>query len=242
MLRKVKLVLRSVLAMRPVLRRVYGRAWLLALARCALHSRKLLQKTRWASRGDAEARYVRTLALLPAICIDMRTRLGERAQEAVREVVTAIVEAENEHIAHEAGLFEIPDERERWYAYFDRTIVHGAGAFNENECVSLEPDRFHYRVFRCVFADLARETGVPEFARIMCDLDIPFHNRVFPSYQFHRHGSPQNTLAYGHPHCEYVWDRRSETATVACEPPNDAAPAERNPHLAAPEPADEVSH
>lgn len=211
MIAKAKLLLGSVLAMRPVLRRAYGLTWPIALARCALNAGRLIRRTRWAGRGDAEARYARTLAILPAICLDMRRRMGERAWESMRDLATAVVEAENARAAQAAGLLNIADQRERWHAYFDRAIIQGVGAFNENECLAVEPGHFHYRVHRCVFAELARETGVPDLGRIVCDLDVPIHNRLFPAYEFHRQGSARNTLAYGHSCCEYVWDLRDGT-------------------------------
>lgn len=219
MLGKLKQIIGSVHAMRPGLRRAYGVTWPIALARCALRAGSLIRRTRWAGRKDAEARYVRTLALLPAICLDVRGRLGERGVEIMRELTTAVVEAENERIAREAGLFEITDPRERWHAYFDRAILQGAGAFNENECLSIDPDHFHYRVYRCVFAELTLATGVPELGRIVCDLDFSLQRRLFPAYEFHRGGLAQNTISYGHACCEYVWDRRDGEGMTGHEEP-----------------------
>jgi hypothetical protein len=225
MFERVRLIASSVLAMRPTLRRAYGRSWPLALARAALRTGKLVQRTRWAGRNDAEASYVRTLALLAAICIDLRDRLGERAGEVMRELTTAIVEAENERVVREAGLFQISDPRQRWHAYFDRTIIHGVGKFNENECLLIDSDRIHYRVYRCVFAELAHDAGVPELGRIICDLDLPFHARLFPSFRFHRLGSARNTLAYEHACCEYVWDRCDEPGEGHSSPATRHGPA-----------------
>jgi hypothetical protein len=217
MFNRMKLLIGLVAAMRPALRRAYGLTWPFALVRCALHKQEIVRRTRWAGRKDAEARYVGTLALLPTIGIDLQRRLGERAWEVMRELTTAVVEAENARAARETGLLQIPDLCERWHAYFDRSIIHGVGAFNETECLAIQPDRFHYRVFRCVFAELARDAGVPELGRIVCDLDIPFHRRHFPAYEFHRGGSSRNTLAYGHACCEYVWERRAAVSVENSE-------------------------
>jgi hypothetical protein len=214
-LKQTRLLLSSLCALRPVLRRPYGWRWPLALARCALRSRRLVRRTRWADRRDEEARYVRALALWPAVYLDLRGRLAEHTSGSVRELMAALFDVENERIARRARLFEIPDSRERWHVFFDRAILQGFGAFNENECLSVESDRFHFRVFRCVFAELATEVGVPELARMACDLNVAFYGRLLLPHEFHRNGSSRNTLAYGHPYCEYVWERRGATAARA---------------------------
>lgn len=207
MLEKSNLLWWSLGAMRPVLKRAYGWRWPMALVRALLSVPRLMSRTRWAGRKDAEARYVRTLAFLPALCLDLKRRLGDRAP--VVNLVAAVVNAAHEQASRTAGLHHLADPCERWHAYFDRMLVRGAGAYNENECVSLDPQRFHARVYRCVFAELAQETGVPELGGLVCDLDISFHQRLFPTFQFHRNGSVRNTLAHGGVCCEYVWERRA---------------------------------
>ncbi len=200
--------LRIALETRSVLRRLYGRSWPLALARCLLRARGLAARTRWAGRRDEEARQVRVLALLPAFCLDLRDRLGERATEATRELTSAAFEAENARILAESGLSAIAEPRERWHAFFERVLVGGRRAFDETECLSLESERFHVRVFRCLFAEAAAEMGLPELARMACDLEVPFYERLLPTHEFHRNGTGANTLAYGHVCCEYVWESR----------------------------------
>jgi hypothetical protein len=197
---------------RPALRRFHGRIWPLALARGVLRARSLVRATHWADRRDGEARHVRALALLPALCLDARERGGEAARSFVHDLAQAFVEAENGRIAQEAGLPGISDPRQRWHAFIERAVAQGIGAFNENEFLSVEADRYHLRIVRCVLAELASETGVPELARTTCDLSAAFHSRLLPSHEFSRGGSMRNTLAYGHPCCEYVWQRRDPAA------------------------------
>lgn len=192
----------------PVLRRYHGRSWPLALLRGALRARRLVRTTSWGGRSDGEARQVRVLALLPALCLDVRERLGQRGEGFARELARAFVEAENGRIAREVGLDGISDARQRWHAFIERAIGEGVGAMNENEFLSVETDRYHLRVVRCIVAELAGEAGVPELAHAACELSAEFHGRLLPSHEFSRGSSPRNTLAHGHPYCEYVWERR----------------------------------
>ena len=123
----------------------------------------------------------------------------------------AAVQAANAIETEASGLENIHDPRERWHAYFERCLIQGVGAFNENECLIIEAERFHYRVWRCVYHELMRTAGVPQLATVVCDLDVPYHNRLFPSFAFHRGDSERNTLAYGNRWCDYVWDQRTSS-------------------------------
>ncbi len=208
MFQATRLLFSTLSAVWPVLWRAYGWRWPLALVRGLARSRALFRTTHWAVRTDAEARLVRGLTLLPALAHDLEASQGEKDKDVARSLVAAVLDVEARRVAHRAGLASIDDPAERWHAFYEHGIVQGPAGFNESACLSVEADRFHVRVRRCVFAELAREAGQGELGQMLCDLAAPVCARLLPSHDFHRNGPSRCTLAYGHTHCDYVWDRR----------------------------------
>ncbi len=229
MLRTTRTLLPILLAVRDVLRRSYGWRWPVALARCVLGARRLVRTTRWAIRKDEEARLVSALAIFPAIVLDARRHLGADAANVAGRLVRAALDAQSLRIA--TDLASTGGARERWHAFADRAVLQGLGAFNETECLSVDGDRFHLRVHRCLYADLARDTGVPELAQALCDLGAAACGRLLASHEFHRNGPAQHTLAYGHAQCDYVWQARMplESGRRAVEPGPGAPTAVHGP-------------
>ncbi len=215
MIDTLKTLLRIVSAILPTLRRFYGWSWPVALVRNIFRGRSLVRSTRWAERDDAEARYVRALSVLPAIALDLRHRLGENAPQAVRELATAALEANAGRVARAGGLAQISNPSERWHTFFDVVVTQGIGVFNETECLTVQPDRFHVRVQRCLFAALTAECAIPELAQATCDSSHRLCQGLLDSHEFHRDGSAERTLAYGHSFCDYVWERRQKATTLA---------------------------
>lgn len=230
MLRTTRLLLPTLLATRHVLRHAYGWRWPLAIARSLGTAQRLRRGTRWAVRSDAEARLVRGLAVFPALLLDARRRLGSDAEGFARDLVRAALGFHGRRIADD--LAATAGAHERWHAFADRAVFQGMGAFNETECLSLDGGRFHLRVHRCLFADLARDAGVPELAQTLCDLGGAACGRLLSSHEFHRDGPACRTLAYGHGHCDYVWQERDPHAIrpgptdsrAAAEAPSDLEP------------------
>lgn len=206
---------RLALALRPVLREAYGRAWPIALARCFVRARRLVLRTRWGTRRDEEARHVRALAVVPAACLELGTREGGRGAHVVNELSRAVLGVELARLEREAQLGRITDARERWHAFFECGLLHGLRSFDENECVSLHEDRFHVRVLRCLFTELAAETGVPELAEALCAAHEEFYASLLPAFEFQRARSNAGTAARGPWCCEYVWQRRTPAPRVA---------------------------
>ncbi len=219
------LLLRALPLLRVTLARHFGWRWPLALLRCFVRWRSLFAQTHWAGRSDDEARHVRALALIPAVYLVLRDRLGAEALAVTRQLATTILASENARIVREPSWAGLSDPRARWHAFFERAVARGVGAFNETECVSVDEERFHLRIRRCVFADLARDTGLPELARMTCDLAVPFCRDLLPAYDFRRNGSSESTLAYGHPHCDYLWEPK-EAAPAVAQPPAASHPPE----------------
>jgi len=211
---QARLLLNPPRVLRTALRQFYGRAWPLALFRSFLRGRKLIRSTRWADGKDEESRFVGALAVLPALYFDACRRSGDGALDLLRAVIAALLEAQYQRLARRARLPEIADPSARWHAFFGHAALEGPDAFNENECLSVEAERFHLRVRRCLYAEFAEETGAPELGRLLCDVRAPLCARLLPSHEFSRAGSSRHTLAYGHPCCEYVWER-SEAETLA---------------------------
>jgi predicted ArsR family transcriptional regulator len=222
MLRTTRTLLLALPALRRVLRRAYGWRWPLALLRCGLASRRLVRRSRWAVRQDVEARLAALLALLPAIVLDARRH--EREDGVPRALLDALLEPHLRRIV--AELAAIGGARERWHAFADRVVQQGIGAFNETEFVSVDDDRFELRVHRCLFAELARDAGVPKLGQELCRLGATLCAQVLPSHEFHRNGPAECTLAYGQDHCDYVWERRERDA-VPAEERDFAGPAGR---------------
>jgi hypothetical protein len=213
MLHTTRLLLPTLFAARSVLRRGYGWRWPFALARCVRASRGLLRTTRWGVRSDAEARFVSVLTLFPAILLDARRHFGKDADGLARDLLKIVLDFQARRIA--ADLAATVGAHERWHAFADRAVLQGIGAFNETECLSVDGDRFHLRVHRCLFADLALDTGVLELAQILCDLGAAACGRLLSSYEFHRNGPAHETLAFRHTHCDYVWESREPVALAA---------------------------
>jgi hypothetical protein len=237
MIDTTRFLLRAFPRLRGVLTRHYGWRWPLALARCALRWRTLVGQTRWAGRDDDEARHVRSLLLLPAVYLVLRERLGVSALAVTQELAGRVLAAANARLSREVPLSALGDPRARWHAFFDRAVARGVGAFNESECVSVEVERFHFRVRRCLFADLARDIGLPELARMTCDLAVPFCRELLPSYEFRRNGSLESTLAYGHPHCDYLWVPKAGEVAEAPAPSTEARRPAEEQIAAGPTPA-----
>jgi hypothetical protein len=208
-----KVFFRAIPLLRSLFERHYGWRWPLALARCALRWRMLVAQTRWAGRDDDESRYARALTLVPSVYLVLRERLGARALDVVRGLATAMLKAASARTCAEESWPDESDPRARWHTFFDHAVARGLGAFDEIECLSVETEKLHFRVRRCLFADLARDIGLPELARMTCDLMVPFCRELLPGYRFRRGGSPESTLAYGHPCCDYIWEPMGVSTT-----------------------------
>ncbi len=205
----------TIRVLRPWLRRAHGRTWPLALARHLLRSQRRVRRTPRARRRDDEAKCVRALALLPAIYLEWRERFPGPTTELMHGLLNAVLEAERGRVCHEPGFPEESAPRARWHAFFGRITSEGSAAFNEEECLSVQTERFHVRVRRCLFAELAQALGLPELARMACDANLSCCGRLLPGYEFHRNHSERQTLGYGFPYCDYVWEREEPPAQAS---------------------------
>jgi len=200
---------------RSILMRAYGRGWPLALLRALVRARRLFRRTRWWRRGDVESRCVRSLALWPALYLDLRDRRPARADQAMRDLMAAALRAETEDVARHARLSAIDDPAHRWHVFYDRGFLRGFGAFNESECLAVDADRFHVRVRRCLVTELACDAGVPELAQMFCDQRARLCRKIVPSYTFHA-GAPSGTSPSERgTTCDYVWER-DDAAETSC--------------------------
>lgn len=203
------LLLSFINTMKPNLKKFYGLFWWFHLKRNLLAIRFKMRRTSWAGRRDDEAKFASAFALLPILFLDLKKR-NKGDETAGNKLIADLVKKENDNLITNTEEFKNQKNVSgRWHTYFDKLLVKGVGAFNSNECVSLEPDLKHVRIHRCIYFDVAKELNATKVAQIICDADIDLHNKLFPPFVFHRNGSEENTLAYGAIACEYVWENKS---------------------------------
>lgn len=189
-----------------VLNREVGWTWPALLLASLWRSRAVFRKTHWSSPSApaAEARYVRRLALFPALYLELVDRLGEgpALEKYGRIASTFGVALERQALAsfklsHLAGM-------ERFMAFRARMDKSDADRFNVKEYLTADDTTCHYVLRRCVAHDFLSEAGTPELTRFFCRADELFFCQAFPDLAFSRGGSWENTIAYGKDRCEYV--------------------------------------
>ena len=132
-------------------------------------------------------------------------RLGqERALALMREIVTPVG----------VRLFERDFRRERLPRTWENLLrlLEEMGdrpttRWNVKEVVEQSERRYHLRVTWCMYHAVFTREGMGELTPLFCDVDERFFEVHLPGWlRFHR-GGPGHTLGYGHPYCEFIFER-----------------------------------
>lgn len=203
--------IQDALAVRAVLRKGLGAQWLTVLLKAVGKSGALFRRTDWAASGGAEASFVRRLALPAAVyslILDM-PRFGK--EDALRIVGGMILDVgcreqwnhlESMEMAERGGMA-------RLMAFHDLMDDRGAPQFNTRIYREKTASRCHFVIVRCVFVDFFTAVNAPELARFFCKVDRRFFPDAFPDFRFHRGDTWENTIAYGKPECEFVFEKKT---------------------------------
>jgi hypothetical protein len=209
--RRPAVKLREIRIMASVLSSEIGWSWPLLIVKCLLASRSILDETRWTGRIDEEARFAKRLCLSAALYRGLIERVGQqRAFEAMRRILVPI--------GCQEQLSNVPlldpdraDPMERLWAFYEFMGTGGVGQFVDRNLVKKTNDVLHYEVRGCFFERFYRELGMPELTQLFCEVDTEFFPEAFPEFEFHRGSSLENTVAYAKDHCEFFFERKTET-------------------------------
>jgi hypothetical protein len=101
---------------------------------------------------------------------------------------------------------EAPRTFENLVKYQQRAKEEGATKLNKMKIISLNKNRYEYRVTRCMFFEFFTHLGAPELTKIMCAADNAIFNSYLPDeIVFHRRVG--QTIADGAPECEFCIER-----------------------------------
>jgi hypothetical protein len=97
----------------------------------------------------------------------------------------------------------------RLMAFHDLMDDRGAPRFNTRIYKEKTASRCHFVITRCVFMDFFAAVNAPELTRFFCEVDRRFFPDAFPDIGFHRGDTWENTIAYGKPECEFVFEKKT---------------------------------
>ena len=191
-----------------VLRRFAGGSWPIVLLKGLLGTQALVKRSHWKGRRDEQAAFVRRLALLPALYLQLKPRLGtEQALVAFRQMMVTIGVREVNGILQ--SLTDHPtDPMNKLLAFLEVGQRESPNKFYPFTIVAQTPDRFHYQITGCFVHEFFTEIGMPELTSLFCDIDEEFYPSAFPELHFQRDGDMAHTIGRGHPVCEFVLDRK----------------------------------
>lgn len=196
--------------LRSVLRQEIGWSWPLLLGSSLVKKNTVIADTRWAKNADEEAIFVRRLAIIASIFKQLIKKTNrDRAFRIMRKIVISAGCSEQwEHIrslnlSEKTGMKGLM----AFHELMDRA---GASKFNIRNYVEQDDTMCHFIITRCVFNDFFSEVGMPELTQLFCEVDSEFFPAAFTEFTFHRCGDPENTIAHGKDHCEFIFEKRTE--------------------------------
>jgi hypothetical protein len=205
--------MQDVLTIRSILREELGAQWLVVLLKALRMSGELFRKTHWASTKGAEANFVRRLAFPAALYFQIRNMPGmgeEKALQIAEKLILGLGLREQWNHLKPLHTAE-PSGMQRLMAFHDLMDEKGAPRFNTRIYKESTENRCHFVITRCVFKDFFAEVGAPELTRFFCEVDSRFFPDAFPDFNFHRGDSWENTIAYGKPECEFVFEKKKKS-------------------------------
>jgi hypothetical protein len=207
----ISTLLNCVIDVLKILTRKFGflRA-VLILAGAIFRTNHVFNNTTWGKQNTAEAKYVKSIALFPAIYLQLKEKLDTpNALTVMNEIVIAISSDVDHATIKKHGLMKITDPFARWQKYRKELSAEGFGLFNKITDVEATQELMHYIVHRCIFHEFLTQAGAAEITHFICDYDRMAHEKLFPEYEFSRNGSWENTLGHGRDCCHYVWQVKS---------------------------------
>jgi len=195
--------------LKSVLRQETGWRWPFLLASSLVKKNKVVAHTRWANNADDEALFIRRIAITASLFKQLIKKTGrDRAYRIMRKIVIPI--GCNEQWEHIRSL-NLPEKTgmERLMAFHALMDRVGAPKFNTRKYIEQDDTTCHFIITRCVFNDFFSEAGVSELTQLFCEVDSEFFPAAFTDLTFHRGGDPENTIAYGKDHCEFIFEKKS---------------------------------
>ena len=191
-----------------VLRRYAGPSWPIVLSKGLFGTRALVRQTRWGGERDEQAAFVRRLALFPALCLQLKPKIGtEQSMRALREMMVTIGVREVNGTLQ--SLPERPtDPMDRLLAFAEAAAQVAPNMWFPWTLVEQTPDRLHYRITGCFVHEFFTAIGTQELTPLFCAIDEEFFPSAFPELDFHRDGEITHTIGRGHPVCDFVLDRK----------------------------------
>lgn len=172
--------------------------------------RTIVKKSSWAGRKDDEAAMVKRISIIPAFYQVFEKKFGsEKAKDILKEAVVPGSVMEQWDLLNQIPKDE-GDSLDRLKRYWTEMNKRGVGRFNESKTVRSDDQVFQEQTTKCMYYNFMQEAGTPELTQIFCDSDSVFFPEAFPNLKFHRGDSPQNTLAYGRDHCDYIFEKKIE--------------------------------
>jgi hypothetical protein len=186
-----------------------GPSWPVFLASSGLHSNTVFKNTHWASTHGEEAKFVKRMAIAPAVYLKLSKRLGkEKAYEVMEQILVPISVDDTQSFVDKGGSSG-KTAMERLLAWNEAYDTEGATRFMEKEVLQQDDSTLHFVFKRCVVWDFMQEAGTPELTRLFCESDHVFFPKAFPEFEFTRGDSRENTLAYGNSQCEYLFKKKA---------------------------------
>jgi hypothetical protein len=193
---------------RSALKESLGLSWPLFLAKCGIYSNTVFKNTHWASTPGEESKFVKRMAIAPAIYLKLSERLGkEKAYEVMEQMFVAVSVEDLQSFLDTSGSYG-KTAMERLLAFNEAYDTKGATRFMEKDVLRQDENTCHFIVKRCVVWDFMQEAGVPELTKPFCESDHVFFSKAFPEFEFSRGASRENTLAYGRSQCECLFEKK----------------------------------
>jgi hypothetical protein len=177
-----------------------GHSWFFLL-RCKLKSKKLFKKTNWALIKGEESRFAKKLSLSAAIYLELLKKFDdERSFDIIKKILTPIGTNEMSNLISNQ---KEEDPIEKLLLFFVKIRLQGVGKFVKRKMIRVNDKLVEYEVRDCIFVRFFKVLGLPELAKIFCQIDEIFFPKMFPEFEFSRGDSFENTQAFGKECCNF---------------------------------------
>jgi len=192
-----------------VLKKEFGWRWLFFLIKSSIYGNKLFKTTKWGKNKDeAESKFLKSYAIVAALYIKLKKKFEkEKAFYIMKNIIVPVGCIQQNALLAETNL---PDDKPmiKLMAFNNLMDKKGAAKFNEREYVKKQENICHYKIKKCVYKDFFNSLGVLELTEFFCEVDKKFFIPAFPKFKVHRGSSWENTIAYGKPECDFIFEKR----------------------------------
>ena len=145
------------------------------------------------------------LTALPLwVYLNLKKKIGQRKAFEIMRV--ALLTA---GVAKQNLLFDTV-AKERTFETFAQQELEinktGTTKWNTLEVVERTGGRFHVRVTRCLYHELATSLGAPEITPIVCQIDNAVFNSYLPEKMIFHRGGVNHRIADGNNECQFIWE------------------------------------